>query len=290
MHQRRAAHAPLGDLGQPDRVGLVGLGPPRHVLHIAGVDQPARKAFGFQQPVDPLPIVRGRLHHHPGHPQAVQPVGQRQQRRGGGGIAADLLQATARPGRVRHRTHASSAALPRSSAATRSTWRSCSSTSSIPAPGTGTGKVARRSQRERRVGPSCSWQQCAALGVAPSVKLTYGLTCAKKHRRRRATRPIFPHARRPQGTEELSGHCSLGWCATGEQGRQINPKAPLAGRGEGQAPLPVAAASSQSSGWVSWSRCAPRDPLGFVVQPAAGGRPHRRVVDDTPSSARMASI
>src|SRR5215213_5556068 len=102
LHQRRPAHGPLGHLGQPDRIGLVGLGPPRHVLHLAGVDQPAVEPFGLQQVEDPLPVGRSRLHHHPGDPPAVQPVGQRQQRGGGRRIATDLLQPPARPGLMRH--------------------------------------------------------------------------------------------------------------------------------------------------------------------------------------------
>jgi hypothetical protein len=102
MHQRGPAPAPLGDLGQPDRIGLVGLGPPWHVLDVAGVDQPAVEPLGLQQVEDPFPVGRSRLHHHPGDPPAVQPVGQLQQRRGGSRIATDLLQPPARPGLVRH--------------------------------------------------------------------------------------------------------------------------------------------------------------------------------------------
>jgi len=40
--------------------------------------------------------------------------------------------------------------------------------------------------------------------TAPSVKLTNGLTSAKNGRRRRATSTIFPHTRRPAGTEKLT--------------------------------------------------------------------------------------
>jgi hypothetical protein len=43
-----------------------------------------------------------------------------------------------------------------------------------------------------RVGPSCSWQQCAAPPTTPRIKLFHGLTWAKKTRPRRATAPDFP--------------------------------------------------------------------------------------------------
>ena len=46
----------------------------------------------FQQVERRPPVVAGRLHHHPGHPQLAQPVRQRQQRAGHRGVGADLLQ------------------------------------------------------------------------------------------------------------------------------------------------------------------------------------------------------
>jgi hypothetical protein len=52
---RRRGHAagpqqlPLGDLGEPDRIQPVGLGPPGEVLDITRVDQPALKPLGVQQ-------------------------------------------------------------------------------------------------------------------------------------------------------------------------------------------------------------------------------------------------
>src|SRR5262245_45822097 len=55
-----------------------------------------------------------------------------------------------------------------------------------------------------RVGPSCSWQQCAAPPTTPRIKLFHGLTCAKKTRPRRATAPDFPgYTASPQGTPQL---------------------------------------------------------------------------------------
>jgi hypothetical protein len=45
-HETGPQHAPLGELGQPHRIQPVGLGPPRQVLHLAGVDQPGFKPLG----------------------------------------------------------------------------------------------------------------------------------------------------------------------------------------------------------------------------------------------------
>src|SRR5262245_40048486 len=55
-----------------------------------------------------------------------------------------------------------------------------------------------------RVGPSCSWQQCAAPPTTPRIKLFHGLTCAKKTRPRRATAPDSPgYTASPQGAPQL---------------------------------------------------------------------------------------
>jgi hypothetical protein len=68
-------HLPLGELAEPDRIQGVGLGPSREVLDITGVHQPDLEPVGFQQVVDPLPVVAGGLHDHPGHAQLGQPLG-----------------------------------------------------------------------------------------------------------------------------------------------------------------------------------------------------------------------
>jgi hypothetical protein len=58
--------------------------------------------------------------------------------------------------------------------------------------------VARRIRTGmEKSGPSCSWRQCAAPRSAPRIKLSDGLTCAKKHRPGERPHLIFPHARRP---------------------------------------------------------------------------------------------
>ena len=102
LHQRGPAHATLGDLRQPDRVGPIRLRPARHILDLAGVDQPAVKPLGLQQVVHPLPVGAGGLHHHPLHVPVPQPGRHRQQLCGGRGVAAQLLHPPAGPLRVRH--------------------------------------------------------------------------------------------------------------------------------------------------------------------------------------------
>ena len=87
-HEAGPQHLPLGDLAQPHRVQPVGLGPPRQVLDVAGVDQPDLEPVGLQQVERRLPVVAGGLHHHPGHPQLTQPIGQHQQRAGHGRVGS----------------------------------------------------------------------------------------------------------------------------------------------------------------------------------------------------------
>jgi hypothetical protein len=94
-HETRPDHLPLSDLTQPDAIQLAGLRPPRQVLDILGVDQPRLKAMGLQQVEHRLPVVAGGLHHHPGHPQAGQPVSHANQRAGHRRIGLHLLQPTA---------------------------------------------------------------------------------------------------------------------------------------------------------------------------------------------------
>jgi hypothetical protein len=95
-HEAWPQHLPLGDLAQPHRIELVGLGPARQVLDVPRVDQPHLKPLGLQQVKRRLPVVAGGLHHHPRHAEGAQPVGQHQQRAGHGGVGAHLLQPPAR--------------------------------------------------------------------------------------------------------------------------------------------------------------------------------------------------
>ena len=106
-HETGPDHLPLGDLGQPDRVQFVGLRAARQVLDVAGADQPGLESVRLQQVEHRLPVVTGRLHHHPGHPQAAQPVSHSQQRPGHRGIRLHLLQPPPRPVLIRdpHAAH-----------------------------------------------------------------------------------------------------------------------------------------------------------------------------------------
>ena len=83
--------AALGDLGEPDRVGPVGLGPARQRLDLPGVVELAVEPAGFQQEEDRFPVLSRGLHAGSGNRPAVQPVGQRIQLAPGGAIGPGLL-------------------------------------------------------------------------------------------------------------------------------------------------------------------------------------------------------
>ncbi len=73
-------HASLVELRQPHRVELVGLRAARDLLDITSVDKPHRQPRRFEQVEERPPVVRGRLQHHPLHPQGDQVVAQAQDR------------------------------------------------------------------------------------------------------------------------------------------------------------------------------------------------------------------
>jgi hypothetical protein len=100
--KRRPQHAPLVEPGQPHRIQLVGLGPARQVLDVAGVDQPHHQAAGFQQVPPGPPVVGGGLDHDPLDPLAGQLLGQLDDGVGGGRHLPHLGGALARLGQVRH--------------------------------------------------------------------------------------------------------------------------------------------------------------------------------------------
>src|SRR6266550_5014850 len=64
-YERGPQHAPFGELGQPYRVELVGLGPARYLLDLVGVDQPHVQASRLQQVVERPPDYRCGLQHDP---------------------------------------------------------------------------------------------------------------------------------------------------------------------------------------------------------------------------------
>ncbi len=75
-HEGRPEHTPLGELAQPHRVELVGLGTARDVLDVASVGQPALQAAGFEEVEPRLPVAARRLHDHPGNALAEQVIAQ----------------------------------------------------------------------------------------------------------------------------------------------------------------------------------------------------------------------
>jgi hypothetical protein len=209
-HQPWPQHAPLGQLGQPDGVLLVRLRPARHVLDLAGVHQPARTRL-LQQIERRLPVGGRRLHHHPGHPQAVKPVRQAQQRPGRGGEGANLLTAPAWLRIVRHpdTRHQHRLADIQRGHPLHQLGRlladllhvivlSGYGRDSEGGPPAGTNRDITRRNRV------LNGNNAGPLAMVPCVRLCYGLTGTKHHRRRRATQPDF-HASRasPQGHSRL---------------------------------------------------------------------------------------
>ena len=97
-HEAGADQTMLDQLGDPGRVGHIGL-PPRDVVQVGRVQQPALH-LALEQLPDRLPVAPGRLHPHPGYPEAGQPLGQQPQPGGRCGEPAglDLAPAVA----VRH--------------------------------------------------------------------------------------------------------------------------------------------------------------------------------------------
>jgi hypothetical protein len=63
------------------------------MFDVAGVDQPRLKAVGLEQVEHRLPVVAGRLHHHPLDAQVDQAVGQLGHRSRHRRMGADLLDA-----------------------------------------------------------------------------------------------------------------------------------------------------------------------------------------------------
>jgi Bacterial low temperature requirement A protein (LtrA) len=86
----RRDHPSTSKLAQPDRIQGVGLGTPGQMLDVSGVDQPGLEPVRFKQVEDSLPVVRGCLHDHPGHPQLPRPVDHDQQPAGHRLAAPDL--------------------------------------------------------------------------------------------------------------------------------------------------------------------------------------------------------
>jgi hypothetical protein len=87
-HEAGADQAVLDQLGDPGGVGHIGLAT-RHVVHVRRVQQPTLDLV-LQQLPDRLPVAPGRLHPHPGHPEAAQPLGQQHQPGGRRGEPAGL--------------------------------------------------------------------------------------------------------------------------------------------------------------------------------------------------------
>ena len=61
------------------------------MLDVLGVDQPRLQTMGLEQVERRPPVVAGRLHHHPLHPQPDQPVRQLTQRGDHRRVGGNLL-------------------------------------------------------------------------------------------------------------------------------------------------------------------------------------------------------
>ena len=95
-------HAPLGDLGEPDRVGPVGFRPARQRLDLPGVIQLTVQPLRFEQEEHRFPVVARGLHPRLGHLPAGQPGSQVQQLPAGGTESPGLLPPPARGGAAGH--------------------------------------------------------------------------------------------------------------------------------------------------------------------------------------------
>ncbi len=90
-------------IGQPHRVVDIGLAP-RHVLHARGVGQ-HQFEVAFEHMPHRLPVHARGLHTHMLDAERVEPIGQGQQARGGGGKGAHFLQRGAVAGDAHARHH-----------------------------------------------------------------------------------------------------------------------------------------------------------------------------------------
>ena len=101
-HEAGLQQAPLGQLGQPHRVLLVGLGPARHIPDMPGVDQLHRQPGRLQhRPPDP-PVVAGALQRDDLDLVAAQMISQLGDRRHGRLHHPHVHLAAARPVLIRH--------------------------------------------------------------------------------------------------------------------------------------------------------------------------------------------
>jgi hypothetical protein len=100
--ERGPQHALLGQLRQPHRIQLVGLGSPRDLFDVAGVDQPGVNPAGLQQVEERPPVIRGGLDHDPLDPLAHQVVGQVHDRVRGGRHLPNFGHPPARDRVMRH--------------------------------------------------------------------------------------------------------------------------------------------------------------------------------------------
>ena len=101
-HERRAQHAPLGQLGQPHRIQLVGLRPARGLLDVTRPDQLHLQPGRLQQVEPDPPVVAGGFQGDFLDPLGGQVPAQLQHRIGGGIHLPHPGQPLTRPRRVRH--------------------------------------------------------------------------------------------------------------------------------------------------------------------------------------------
>ncbi len=92
-HEAAAEQSVLEELGEPGRVGHVGLASGQD-LDVAGVDQHELEAALLEHIPDQLPVLAGGLHHDLADPLLREPVGQRLQLPGERRVGPDLLAAS----------------------------------------------------------------------------------------------------------------------------------------------------------------------------------------------------
>jgi hypothetical protein len=166
------------------------------MLDVTGVDQPRVQPLGLKQVEHRLPVIRGGLQHHPGHPQTPQMISHPQQRAGHRGIGRHLLQPPSRLALMRDPDTTDHLGLadiqrrhPRNDLL--SLWIFLQH-NGLPTVETTQSVAARRSCKgSGESDPRAQSNTERPIGAAPSVRLKHGLTPTKEATTSAGNHPHF---------------------------------------------------------------------------------------------------